>query len=321
MVDVYQPGSTFKILTVSSALDLGVIKPTSTFADFGSLRVGNRTLHNAHAHAGQGMLDILHLFIYSSNVAAGQVGMLMTPQQFWTKLTDFGIGKKTGIELSGESNGLLLPYKYWKPIDSATTGFGQGAVAVTPLQLIAGVGAVANGGVKVQPHLIRRIYDPKTGVTEKWTEPVKTRVISPEVAHLVSSLLAKNIEMGTQEAGKVPGYRVAGKTGTANKVTANGHGYIAGATIASFVGFLPPENPQLICVVVIDNPQTDGRWGTTIAGPVFNSICMEAARYLGIPPSERIELNNKKKGENDLVPPSVKYEAEIKSRVAAGDKR
>ena len=320
MIDVYQPGSTFKVLTVSSALDLGVIKPNSTFIDNGTLRVGNRILHN-HEKGGHGALDILHLFIYSSNVAAAQVGLMMTPLQFWTKLSDFGIGKRTGIELSGESAGLLSNFKDWKPIDQATTGFGQGAVAVTPLQLIAAVSAVANGGIKVQPHLIRRIYDPKTGVTEKWTEPTRARVISPEVAHLVAGLLTKNIETGTQIAGKIPGYPVGGKTGTANKVTANGRGYIAGATIASFVGFLPPDSPQLICIVVVDTPRTEGGWGNTVAGPVFNAICVESARYLGISPSQRIELDSKKEGPNNSLAPSVKYEAELQSRDSSPDRR
>ncbi|MBX9686582.1 MAG: penicillin-binding protein 2, partial [Candidatus Obscuribacterales bacterium] len=195
MVDVYQPGSTFKILTVASALDLGVIHKNSTFVDNGSIRIGNRTLHN-HEPGGLGTIDLLHLFIHSSNVASAQIGLMMTPKQFFDKLSEFGIGKKTGIELSGESAGLLLNAKYWKPIDQATTGFGQGAVAVTPLQLVGAVSGVANGGIRVQPHLIRRIYDPKTGVTEKWTEPTKTRVLSQDVAHHVSELLATNVYTG-----------------------------------------------------------------------------------------------------------------------------
>lgn len=309
MVDVYQPGSTFKILTVASALDLGVIKPNSRFADSGSLKVGNRVLHN-HEPGGHGMLDLLHLFINSSNVASAQIGLAMTPHQFHDKLSQFGLGKETGIELAGESAGLLLSAKKWTPIDQATTGFGQGAIATTPLQLVAAVGAVANGGMAVQPHLIRRIYDPRTGVTEKWTQPKKTQVIGPETSRLVCHLLAENVYQGTQLAGKVPGYRVAGKTGTAQKSSVGGRGYIAGHTIASFVGFLPAENPQLLCLVVIDGPQTDGRWGNTIAGPVFNAICVEAARYLGIPPMQGIDLNNKKSG-NMFVAPSVKYAAEI----------
>ncbi len=319
MVDVYQPGSTFKVLTVSSALDLGVIHPNSTFYDSGSLKVGNRVLHN-HEPGGHGSIDLLHLFIHSSNVASAQIGLMMSPQQFHDKLSEFGLGQPTGIELSGESAGLLLATRKWTPIDQATTGFGQGAMAMTPLQLVAAVGAVANGGIWVQPHLIRRIYDPRTAVTEKWTEAKKRAVIGPETARLVCSLLAQNVALGTQLAGKVPGYRVAGKTGTAQKTAVGGRGYIAGATIASFIGFLPADNPQLLCLVVIDSPQTDGRWGNTIAGPVFNAICVEAARYLGIPPTERIELNNKKAGasESQFITPSVKYadeapEKDIKS--------
>lgn len=320
ITDVYQPGSTFKIVTVASALDLGVIKPNSRFADSGSLKVGNRTLHN-HEPGGHGWIDLLQLFIHSSNVASAQIGLLMTPEQFYTKLWQFGLGNKTGIELTGETPGLLLHHKYWKPIDQATTGFGQGAIAVTPLQLVQAVAAVANGGTKITPHMIRRIYDPRTGITERWTEAPKFRVISPETSRHVRHLLCENIANGTQTAGQVPGYRVGGKTGTAQKVTANGRGYIAGATIASFIGFLPENNPQLLCIVVVDSPQTDGRWGNTIAGPVFNAICVEAARYLGIPPNCGIELNSKKKGANQFVPPSVKYAAEIPRKGPESDSR
>ncbi len=305
MVDVYQPGSTFKILTVASALDTGAIRPNSTFYDGGTLAVGNRTIHNHDG--GHGTLDLLHLFIHSSNVAAAQVGLSMTPEQFYGKLSDFGIGKQTGIDLPGESAGLLLDAKYWRPIDQATTGFGQGAVAVTPLQLVAAVGALANGGLHVQPHLIRRIYDPKTGVTEKWTEAHKHQVLTKATAELVSKLLAQNIELGTQLAGKVPGYRVAGKTGTAQKSIQGGRGYMAGQTVASFIGFLPAESPQLLCLVVIDSPQTDGRWGNTVAGPVFNAICIEAARYLGIPPAEKVTSDTKSNQPLTTKAPSVMY--------------
>lgn len=317
MVDVYQPGSTFKILTVSSALDTGAIRPTSTFYDGGALRVGNRTVHNHDG--GHGTVDLLHLFIHSSNVAAAQVGLAMTPEQFHQKLSDFGIGKPTGIDLPGESAGLLLDSKYWRPIDQATTGFGQGAVAVTPLQLVAAAGAIANGGIRIQPHVIRRIYDPKTGVTEKWTEQQKHQVVSKETTQLIARLLAENIQLGTQMAGKVPGYRVAGKTGTAQKAIAGGRGYMAGQTVASFVGFLPADNPQLLCLVVIDSPQTEGRWGNTIAGPIFNAICMEAVRYLGIPPTEKVDVAAKDKGQQTSKAPSVMYAAEINVKDPASD--
>lgn len=326
MVDVYQPGSTFKVITVSSGLETGAIKPSSTFHDSGTMHIGNRTIKNVHG--GNGTIGLLELFIHSSNIASAQVALAMSPKQFHEMLQNFGIGKPTGIDLPGESAGLLTHHKYWKPLDQATTGFGQGAIAVTPLQLVAAVAAVANEGTWTQPHLIRRIYDPRTGVTEKWTEPKKRQVISKDNARLVSRLLAESIHKGTQIAGKVPGYSVAGKTGTAQKVSQGGRGYIAGQTIASFVGFLPAQSPQLICIVVVDSPQTDGRWGNTIAGPVFNAICTEAARYLGIPPTEPIAparagqkvaagANDPLKALNHACPPSieapsVKYAEELK---------
>ncbi|MBU6450330.1 MAG: penicillin-binding protein 2 [Cyanobacteria bacterium REEB67] len=323
MVDVYQPGSTFKILTVASGLETGAITPNWTFYDAGSMTIGNRTIHNHDG--GHGLLNLKGLFIHSSNIASAKIGLLMTPAQFYGKLREFGFGQKTGVDLPGESRGLLTPAKYWTPIDQATTGFGQGAIAVTPLQMAAGVGAVANGGIWVQPHLIRRIYDPRTGVTEKWMEPVKRRVISAEIAKLECGLLADNIYEGTQIAGQIPGYRVAGKTGTAQKVTASGRGYIAGATIASFVGFLPAKNPQLLCIAVIDTPQTDGRWGNTVAGPVFNAVAMEAARYLNIPPDAPIPSDKGPlpKGEKRIPPvvaPSVKYAAELGNQGQDSDK-
>lgn len=310
LVDVYQAGSTFKVLTVASGLDAGTIRPNSTFYDGGTLRVGNRTIHNHDG--GHGTLDLLQLFIHSSNIAAAQVALSMTPKQFHDKLFEFGLGRPSGIDLPGESAGLLLDAKYWKPIDQATTGFGQGAVALTPLQLAAAVGAVANNGTWMQPHIIRRIYDPQTGVTEKWTRAKKRQVISKATARLVASLLAENIARGTQIAGQVPGYRVAGKTGTAQKVAKGGRGYLAGATIASFIGFLPADSPQLLCLVVVDAPQTDGRWGNTVAGPVFNAIAIEAARYLGIAPNnpEQADLTAKAKVK-PVVPPSVKYANEL----------
>jgi cell division protein FtsI/penicillin-binding protein 2 len=304
MVDVYQPGSTFKILTLASALDLGTIKPTTTFYDSGSLRIGNRTVHNHDG--GHGQIDLLHLLIHSSNVGAAQVAMTMTPKQFHDKLQLFGLGRSTGIELPGESDGLLLPSKDWRPIDQATTGFGQGAIAVTPLQLVAAVGAIANEGVLIEPHIVRRIYDPRSGVTEKWTQSGSKKVVDSATAKLMCSLLSKNIAMGSQIAGQIPGYTVAGKTGTAQKTGVGGHGYLAGQTVASFIGFLPANKPQLLCLVVVDGPQTDGRWGNTVAGPVFNAIGVEAARYLGIVPDVPNQSATKSK-RNIQQSPSVKY--------------
>jgi cell division protein FtsI/penicillin-binding protein 2 len=313
MVDVYQPGSTFKILTVSSGLDTGAIKPNWSMYDSGTLNIGNRSVHNHDG--GHGQIDLLHLLIHSSNVGAASVALRTGAQGFHDKLAEFSIGHQTGIDLPGESAGLLLPAKDWKPLDTACTGFGQGAMACTPLQLISAVSAVANDGLWIQPHLIKRVYDPTTGVTEKWTEPKKREVLQKSTAKLVSSLLATNIATGSQIAGQVPGYRVAGKTGTAQKVTSNGRGYMAGQTIASFIGFLPAENPQLTCIVVVDGPLTDGQWGNTVAGPVFNAIALQAAQHLGIPTNNGTAAPDGKpvKKMAPVVPPSVRYSADLES--------
>lgn len=315
MVDVYQPGSTFKIITVASGLETGAITKRTLFHDSGAISFGRQTIHNHHG--GHGTIDLLHLFIHSSNVASAQLALKMKPKQFYDKLKDFSLGTKTGIDLPGESKGLLLRWQKWKPIDQATTGFGQGAISVTPLQLATAVGAVANNGVLVQPHVIRRVYDPKTGVTEKWTEPKKRRVIKADYAKHVNKLLGDNIAMGNQIAGKVPGYIVAGKTGTAQRVREGGRGYAKGQTIASFIGYLPANDPQLLCLVVVDNPKTDGRWGNTIAGPVFNAITSEAARFLAIPKSYEVQVKNGRmiglygKPVPKIVKPSVKYASEL----------
>lgn len=243
----------------------------------------------------------------------------MSPKQFYDKLKDFSLGTKTGIDLPGESKGLLLRWKNWKPMNQATTGFGKGAISVTPLQLAVAVGAVANSGVLVQPHVIRRVYDPKTGVTEKWTEPKKRRVMKADYAKHVSELLGDNIAMGNQIAGKIPGYIVAGKTGTSQRVREGGRGYAAGQTTASFIGYLPANDPQLLCLVVVDNPKTDGKWGNTIAGPVFNAITSEAARFLAIPKSYETEDKNGSiivpygKHVPKVIKPSVKYASELGS--------
>ncbi len=319
MVDVYQPGSTFKIITVASGLETGAIHKKTLFHDSGAISFGRQTIHNHHG--GHGTIDLLHLFIHSSNVASAQLALRMTPKQFYDKLYDFSLGRKTGVDLPGESKGLLLRWKRWKPIDQATTGFGQGAISVTPLQLATAVGAVANKGTLIQPHVIRRVYDPKTGVTEHWTEPEKRQVVKPDVAMHVSKLLGDNIAMGSQIAGKVPGYVVAGKTGTAQRVRDGGRGYAKGQTIASFIGYLPADDPQLLCLVVVDNPKTDGRWGNTIAGPVFNAITSEAARFLAIPKSYEVEVKNGKmfglygKPVPKVVKPSVKYASELEKQV------
>ncbi len=290
ITDIYEPGSTFKIITVSSALENMTIEKSSTFFDNGSLVVGKRTIKNHHKAKPQ-YINLLELFKQSSNVASAQVALSMKPEDYYNSIKNFMIGRKTNIDLYGESEGLLLNYKKWRSIDVATTAFGQGAVSVTPLQLACAVSAVANHGIWVQPHVLKGIWDPNyklisTSPNDTFTE----QVISPDTADFVSGLLGQSVRENVKAmayiAGNVPGYDVAGKTGTAQKIRPDGKGYYAGHTVASFIGYFPARDPEVLILVVIDDPKTGGGWGNTVCGPVFNNVAKVAAKRI-------LKLHNK----------------------------
>ncbi len=269
LVDVYQPGSVFKIITVSSALDSGAIDKNYTFFDQGVLKVDNWKIKNHGFNPATNKSELLTLqtlFERSSNTFASHIGLKMGPKTFYDYISKFGIGSKTGIELNGEGSGILRSSKGWHNSDTATTGMGHGAISVTPLQLITAVNTVVNRGVFVKPTLI---YGHKE--IKDTARPVIKAEVADHVIHLLSNSIANNIATKGSVAGKVTGFKVGGKTGTAEKLRAGG-GYSKRETIASFVGFFPAENPKLICLVVIDNPKTDGGWGDTVAGPVFNKV-------------------------------------------------
>ncbi|MFN5540408.1 MAG: peptidoglycan D,D-transpeptidase FtsI family protein [Candidatus Melainabacteria bacterium] len=275
---IYEPGSTFKILTVASALQLKSIKTDFKFMDEGKIKIGNRTIYN-HDYKPDKVREIglLELFRYSSNTAAAMIGMRMNKDKFYEQLCKFGIAEKTKVEVPGESAGFLADPQNWKEIDTATTSFGQGAVAVTPIQLAAAVNAIANKGEWVQPHLVKSIKsaDGKRIIEE--IRPEKRRVVSAKVAKQVSDLLAQSIKVNLEEdpsylAGNITGYEVAGKTGTAQKYCPNLKRYCPGETIASFIGYFPAANPRFLVLVVVDSPAAGGGWGNTVAGPIFNQI-------------------------------------------------
>ncbi len=282
ITDIYEPGSTFKVITVSSALENMTIDRNSTFFDNGFLKVGKRTIKN-HNKTKPQYINLLELFKQSSNVASAQVALSMKPEDFYNSIKSFMIGKKTNVDLYGESDGLLLNYKQWKPIDIATTAFGQGAVSVTPLQLACAISAIANHGVWVQPHLLKGIWDPNYALISKSPNDIFTeQVISKDTADFVSGLLKQsvkeNVEAMAYIPGNVPGYEVAGKTGTAQKIRPDGKGYYAGHTVASFIGYFPASDPEVLILVVIDDPKTGGGWGNTVCGPIFNNVAKVAAK-------------------------------------------
>ncbi len=272
LVDVYQPGSIFKIVTVASALDSGTVSADHSFIDKGYLEVDKWKIKNHNYIKGKTKaekLGLQSLFERSSNPFAAHLALLMGPEVFYKYIRRFNFGFKTGVELAGESKGILHKFNRWRKSDTATTGIGHGAISITPLQLIAGINAIANSGFWVRPTLLKQnISSNDTGIERK-------QVLYNDTAKLVTTMLADSIEHNITEknsiAGRVAGLSVAGKTGTAEKLKAGG-GYSKKNTVASFLGYFPAENPKYICLVVIDDPQTDGGWGDTVAGPVFNKI-------------------------------------------------
>jgi cell division protein FtsI/penicillin-binding protein 2 len=209
----------------------------------------------------------------------------MQPEAFYNSIKKFMIARRTNIDLLGESEGLLLNYKKWKKLDLATTAFGQGAVSVTALQLASAVASISNHGLWVEPHVLKGIWNSDYKlVTESPREVIKEQVISQEVADYVSDLLKQsvreNLKAMTYIAGNVPAYEVAGKTGTAQKIKEGGKGYLSSHTVASFIGYLPADDPEILILVVIDDPKTSGGWGNTVCGPVFNNIARLAAKRI-----------------------------------------
>lgn len=270
LVDVYQPGSIFKIVTVASALDSKTIEPDYTFLDQGYITVDRWRIQNHDYVAGRTKADVLtltQLFQRSSNPFSAHLGLKMGSDVFFDYLTKFGLGKKTGIELPGESAGILRDKATWMNSDLASTAIGQGAISVTPIQVLAAINTIANNGVWIKPTILK---------VNAANQNMKTRVkiLDPKIAKAIQKMLANSVEKNIKEkhanSGKVEGLRIAGKTGTAQKLE-NGR-YSGYRTVASFIGFFPAEKPQYIAFVVIDDPKTDGGWGDTVAGPLFNQV-------------------------------------------------
>ena len=280
--DVYPPGSTFKTLTVAAGLETGRIKPNSKVLDTGKMKLGNWTIQNYdyNKHPNPGMINLVYLLEHSSNVGSANIAMMMTPQEFYTVLSNLGIGKKSGVDLNGESAGLLPKAFKWDKSRQATMGYGYGA-SVTAMQMVTAVGALANNGVRITPHVIK--YSP-----EEETEKIeKVQAISPETAQAVTQLLAKSVS-NSKSYINLDKYTVAGKTGTSKKPKEKSKGY-SDSLYASVIGYLPASNPQLLIYVVIDSASAGGPvWGNTVAAPVFRDVANQCARILNIPPDKNV---------------------------------
>jgi cell division protein FtsI/penicillin-binding protein 2 len=279
----YEPGSTFKLAAVAAALDAGVADSRTRLWCPGFLRVpGGHRIRDAHgaAHGDVGLADVVRL---SCNVGAAQLAGRLGVMRLYRTLRRFGFGQPTGVDLPGESPGILRPPTAWSATDPYVVGFGQG-ISVTPLQLVRFVSALANGGYLVRPHVAVAVRDPEGRLRRVQGAEDKVRVLSPSVAGTLLRMMEEVVTDGTGTAAAVEGYRVAGKTGTAQKPSPSG-GYQPGRYVASFVGVVPSDRPRLAILVVVDEPR-GAYYGGVVAAPVFSRIASQALWVLGVPPSE-----------------------------------
>ncbi|ODA42754.1 penicillin-binding transpeptidase domain-containing protein [Desulfosporosinus sp. BG] len=280
----YEPGSTFKIVTGSAALEEGVIHPDDTFADPGYLRVAPRYITNWDSdqkpHGNPTFTQGMEL---SSNVVLAQVGLKLGLSPFYTYLKAFGFGSKTGIDIAGEQSGLILPQDQVRDADLATMAFGQ-VNSVTPIQLLTAISAVANGGTLYRPYIVDKITTPDGQVVKQQKPTPVRQVISKATASQMTNVLEKVVSEGTGHLAQIPGIKVAGKTGTAQKVDPKTGAYSTTDFIASFTAFAPAEDPKIAVLVTIDTPKSEeGHQGGTLGGPPTKAIIEGALQYYGLP--------------------------------------
>ncbi|MEZ4317561.1 MAG: penicillin-binding protein [Myxococcota bacterium] len=278
--DAIEPGSVLKPFTVSAAIEEGLTTIDSPMdCEGGSYRIGRARIHDDHPH---NMVTVSEVLKYSSNIGSAKLALKLGAERFTDYMKKFGFTRRTGIPLPGERAGIIRSPERIRPIELATSSYGQG-MTVTPLQIASATATIANGGVRMQPRLVSRIEDVH-GVAELIQTPTaEARVISERTARDVTRAMVTVTEPGgTATRAKVPGYQVAGKTGTAEKVV-DGK-YSASARIGSFMGFLPADDPEIVVVVTVDQPQKGSRYGGSVAGPAFAELGAEAMRYLNIPP-------------------------------------
>ena len=274
----YEPGSTFKAITVAGALQQGLITPTTGFEVPGQIQVADRTIHDDTEH-GVEPLTTAQILARSSNVGAIKIGLLEGAASFNDWVRRFGFGVRTGIELPGEETGLVLPLSHYSGSSMGNLPIGQGQL-VTPLQMASAYAAIANGGILRPPRIIGSVGD------RPQPQAAGRRVISAataaELRRMLEGVLAPG---GTASQVSIPGYQLAGKTGTANKVEPATGQYSETAYVVSFLGFAPASDPKLLCAVIVDEPHSgSGVFGGTVAAPAVGQIMSFALPYLGIPP-------------------------------------
>jgi cell division protein FtsI (penicillin-binding protein 3) len=275
VTDTYEPGSTFKIVTAAAVLSEKLVSPTTAFTLPSSIRVADRVIHEAHDR-GTRRMTVAEIVAESSNIGTITLAEMLGEARLERWVKRFGFGRPTGIDFPGESAGVVPPLDMWSGSTIGTLPMGHG-VAVTPIQMAAAYAAVANGGVGVAPHLVDHVEG-------KHVRPARRRIVSKTVAAQLVALLQNVVAEGTGTLASVPGYKVAGKTGTAAKIDEDGE-YSDSRYVASFVGFVPASDPQLVILVSIDEPR-GAIWGGVVAAPAFQQIAKFGLQYLEVPPDD-----------------------------------
>jgi cell division protein FtsI (penicillin-binding protein 3) len=284
VIDMMEPGSTFKIVTAAAALNEKKVRPDTTiFCENGVWNYGGRTLHDHHPY---GELSVQDILVKSSNIGAAKLALSLGDQKFYEYIRRFGFGERTGVELPGEINGTIRPPQNWSKISITRIPMGH-EVAVTPLQMTVAMATIANGGKLITPRVVKSITTAEGKTVSDFSPSVVRQVILPETARQISNALRGVVsDRGTAAAAAVPGFVIAGKTGTAQKVDPRG-GYERGKYVVSFIGFLPADHPEFVGLVLLDDAKTSKpelNYGGLVAGPIFSRIAEKAARYLDLAP-------------------------------------
>jgi len=282
ITDPFEPGSTFKVILAAGALEEGVVKPTDrVYGGNGVITVAGTTIRDWKKY---GWLTFSEVLQNSSNIGSIRVGLALGRDRYYRYISDFGFGSPTRIGLPGESRGLVRDPRHWSGLSLATMSIGQ-EVSVTALQLVAAFGAVANGGRLMQPQVVRAVLDADGRETRAFEPRAIRQVISPETARTLTRLLVNVVAQGTGRVAAIPGYEVAGKTGTAQKLDPATGRYSHAPGVLSFVGFAPADDPRIVMLVLLDEPKNE-QWGSEAAAPIFSAIGGEVLRYLGVPPHD-----------------------------------
>ena len=284
LTDVFEPGSIMKVVIISKALEKGLLKSDEKlFCENGSYKVKGTTIHDVKKH---GWLTPSEILKYSSNICSFKIATRFDPKDLYRALKDFGFGEKTGIPLSGESKGIFKEPKDWYGVTQGNIGFGQG-IAVNTLQLIRAYGAIANQGKMLTPKLVKKVINPngKTIWTPKGSFNDHQAISAKYAKEITEMMVEVTSEEGSGYLAAIPGYPVAGKTGTSQKPDPSGRGYLEGRYVSSFLGFVPAHDPQLVISVVIDEPKGNA-YGSQVAAPIFQRVAKQSLLHLGIHPQK-----------------------------------